>query len=27
MRLVKDWAETHMDEVLASRERYDAGVT
>ncbi|MFF2374326.1 winged helix-turn-helix transcriptional regulator [Streptomyces xiamenensis] len=24
MRGVKGWAETHMDEVLAHRERYDA---
>jgi DNA-binding HxlR family transcriptional regulator len=23
MRGIKDWAETHMDEVLASREDYD----
>ncbi|MFI0421354.1 winged helix-turn-helix transcriptional regulator [Spongiactinospora sp. 9N601] len=24
MRLIKVWAETHMDEVLANREEYDA---
>ena len=24
MRGVKDWAEVHMDEVLAERERYDS---
>jgi len=23
MRGIKEWAETHMDEVLANREEYD----
>lgn len=27
MRGVKVWAETHMDEVLANREKYDARTT
>jgi DNA-binding HxlR family transcriptional regulator len=26
MRGLKDWAEAHMDEVLASREQYDTRV-
>jgi DNA-binding HxlR family transcriptional regulator len=26
MRGVKTWAEAHMDEVIANRERYDIGV-
>ena len=26
MRGIKDWAEAHMDEVLANREEYDARV-
>jgi DNA-binding HxlR family transcriptional regulator len=26
MRGIKAWAEEHIDEVHASRERYDAGV-
>jgi DNA-binding HxlR family transcriptional regulator len=26
MRGIKEWAETHMDEVLANREKYDARV-
>ena len=26
MRGIKDWAETHMDEVLANRENYDTPV-
>jgi DNA-binding HxlR family transcriptional regulator len=26
MRAIKDWAETHMSEVLANREEHDARV-
>ena len=26
MRGIKDWAESHMDEVLANREDYDTRV-
>jgi hypothetical protein len=26
MRGIKEWAETHMDEVLANREEYDTRV-
>jgi DNA-binding HxlR family transcriptional regulator len=26
MRGIKDWAETHMDEVLAHRDAYDTGL-
>jgi len=27
MRRLKDWAEAHMDEVLAKREQYDTQVS
>jgi hypothetical protein len=26
MRVIKDWAETHMPEIAAARERYDRGL-